>query len=149
MEYEKIITEIKESSGILDAMLALQKIEGFLSEDAIKALAKAFDMPVSRVFETATFYSMIRLQPAEGAIEVSVCRGAPCHVAGAGEVIHALESYLGTSMGSATDDGAYILKYVECQGQCQASPAILINGTLVTGVTPESIPQLLKGGRTS
>lgn len=146
MDYEKIIADARAKGGIHDAMLALQAKEGYLTEAAIDALASAFGMFPSQVFETASFYSMIRLQPAEGATEISICRGAPCHVAGAMEVVAALEDALGIKAGNATEDGKFILKYVECQGQCQASPTLIVNGEIMTGMTPESAAELVKGG---
>lgn len=146
MDYEKIIKEAVEQGGIHDAMFALQEKEGYLTEEAILALSQAFDMFPGQVFEAASFYSMIRLEPAEGATEIAICRGAPCHVAGAMEVVRALEDELGISMGHATDDGKYILKYVECQGQCQGSPTLVVNGKVCTGMTPESAVALVKGG---
>ncbi len=146
MDYEKIINEAIKQGGIHDAMLALQEKDGYLTEEAILALAETFDLFPGQVFETASFYSMIRLEPAEGATEISICRGAPCHVAGAMEVVKALENELGITMGHATDDGKFILKYVECQGQCQGSPTLIINGKICTGVTPEAAIEMVKGG---
>lgn len=146
MDYEKIIKEARENGGILDAMLTLQAKEGYLTEAAIRALAASYDMFPNQVFESASFYSMIRLEPAEGATEISICRGAPCHIAGAVDVVKALEKELGIKMGNATEDGKYILKYVECQGQCQGSPTLIVNGEIYTGVTPEAAAELVKGG---
>ncbi len=146
MDYEKIIAEGRVYGGIHDAMLALQAKEGYLTEAAIRALADAYGMCPSQVFEAASFYSMIRLQPAEGATEISICRGAPCHVAGAMDVVEALENELGIRMGNTTEDGKYILSYVECQGQCQASPTLIVNGEILTDVTPEAALELVKGG---
>lgn len=146
MDYEKIIAGAKEKGGILDAMLAIQSKEGYLTEDAIYALAAAFDMFPSQVYETASFYSMVRLTPVQGRTVISICRGAPCHVAGAPAVIKALEDELGITMGNATEDGKYVLQYMECQGQCQGSPALVVNGSIHTGVTPESALEFVKGG---
>lgn len=146
MDYEKIIAGARNKGGILDAMLAIQSKEGYLTEDAIHALAAAFDMFPSQVYETASFYSMVRLHPAQGRTEISICRGAPCHVAGASEVIKALENKLGITIGNATEDGKYVLHYVECQGQCQGSPTLVVNGIIHTGVTPESALEFVKGG---
>lgn len=146
MDYERIIAEAREQGGIHDAMLALQAKEGYLTEEAILALAKAFDMFPSQVYEAASFYSMIRLTPAEGMTEIAICRGAPCHIAGAYDVIRALENELGISIGNATKDGKYVLKYVECQGQCQGAPTLVINGKIYTGVTPETAVEFVKGG---
>ncbi len=60
--YTEIIKNALKDGGIYDAMLALQEEEGYLSENAINALAEEFDIPAARVYETASFYSMIRMR---------------------------------------------------------------------------------------
>jgi NADH-quinone oxidoreductase subunit E len=135
-----------EYGGILDAMLALQEKDGYLTGEAVEALATAFKMFPAEVYDTATFYSMLRFEP-QSITEILICRGAPCHVAGSVEVISAIEKEIGIKIGEKTADGKYVFDYTECLGQCQAAPAVLINGKLYTNVTPEGIPVLLgKGG---
>ncbi len=146
MDYKEMINNVQKTGGILDAMLALQEKEGYLTEKAIEALASEYHMYPSQVYETASFYSMIRLAPVEGMVEIAICQSAPCHIAGAPAVIERLEKELGISMGMATEDGKYVLKYIACQGQCQSSPAVVINGVLHKNVTPDSVMDLLKGG---
>lgn len=149
-KYTKIITAARETGGLLDAMLACQAQDGWLTEDAILALADAFGMFPASVYETASFYTMLRLAPPAGRTDIRICRGAPCHVAGAPAVIAAIEKELGVKIGHAARDGSYFFGYTECLGQCQHSPALLINGKLYTGLTPESAVKLIrKGGKPS
>lgn len=145
-EYKEVITRTMEYGGILDAMLALQEKDGYLTREAVEALAKEFDMFSSEVYDTASFYSMIKLAPPEGKTEILICRGAPCHVAGSTEVIETVEKMLGIKVGETTKDGKYFFGYTECLGQCQAAPSLEINRTLYTDLTPEKVTALLKGG---
>nr|WP_320024260.1 NAD(P)H-dependent oxidoreductase subunit E [uncultured Acetobacterium sp.] len=144
-EYKEVITRAMEYGGILDAMLALQEKDGYLNGEAVEALGKAFNMFPSEVYDTATFYSMLRFEP-QSITEILICRGAPCHVAGSVEVIAAIEKEIGIKIGEKTDDGRYSFDYTECLGQCQAATAVLINGKLHTNVTPEGIAVLLRKG---
>ncbi len=146
MNDKEMIRDARVNGGLLDAMLILQEKEGYLTESAIKSLSEEFGMFPSQIYETASFYGMIRLAPAKGTVEVAVCRSAPCHIAGASAVIEKIETELGTKIGNATKDGKYVLKYVECQGQCQGAPTVLVNGKIYTGVTPDSVMDLVKGG---
>lgn len=148
--YKAIITAAQANGGLLDAMLACQAQNGYLTEDAIHALADAFEMFPTSVYETASFYTMLRLAPPVGRVDIRICRGAPCHVAGAPAVITAIEKELDVKIGHATPDGNYFFGYTECLGQCQHSPALLINGKLYTELTPESAVELVrKGGNPS
>ena len=51
----------------------------------------------------------------------------------------------GLKMGQSNDE--YGLDWVECLGQCQAAPNLLVNGKLYTNVNPAKIPELLGGER--
>lgn len=145
-EYKEIITRTMEYGGILDVMLALQEKDGYLTPEAVEALAKAFNMFPSEVYDTASFYSMIKLTHPEGKTEILICRGAPCHVAGSTEVISAIEKALGIEIGGTTPDGKYSFEFTECIGQCQSSPSVLINGKLYTDMTDTKITDILKKG---
>lgn len=145
-KYKEVITHTMEYGGILDAMLALQEKDGYLTREAVEALAKAFNMSPSEVYDTASFYSMIKLTSPEGRKDILICRGAPCHVAGSAEVISAVEKALGIEIGGTTPDGMYSFKYTECIGQCQSSPSVLINGKLYTDMTDSKITDILKKG---
>jgi len=72
-----------------------------------------------------------------------MCESAPCHVAGADEVIKAIEKYLGIKTGETTADGKYTLELTECIGQCQATPVITVNSEPIFNVSPEKIPEIL------
>lgn len=137
------VQSVKEASGsLLEAFLAVQEAEGYLTEAALKAVSEAYAIPMTQIYETASFYSMFRFAPA-GKTIIQVCRNAPCHVAGAGDTVAALEQALGITIGETTKDGAFTLEYTECIGQCQASPSLVINGEVHTSVTSDKVAGLL------
>lgn len=145
IDYKKIIGKANETGGILDAALALQEAEGYVSGAAMAALADAYGSSEAEIYDSLSFYSMLRFGK-EGKTRIEICRGAPCHVAGSDEVIAAIEDYIGCKIGGTSADRNYTFTFTECQGQCQASPAVLINGRLYTGVDPESVVALLEKG---
>ncbi len=143
-KYVEIIKTNKDDS-LLDTLHALQDMDGYITSEAIEVLAVEFDTTPAKIYECASFYSMIRLSPVNEVL-IQVCRSAPCHVAGSAEVIQALEDELGIRMGESSPDGKYKLEYVECLGQCQDSPCIMINGLLHTGLNPEKSRNLIRKG---
>jgi len=143
-EYQRIIMSVKEYGSILDAMLALQEEEGYLTEEAVHALAEAYGMFPAQVYETGSFYGMLRFKKPEGQVDIRICRGAPCHVSGAPAVIDAVEKELGITIGQVTEDGRFYFGYMECQGQCQAAPSLLVDGQLYTDMTPQKAVELIQ-----
>lgn len=143
-KYANVIAGVKSGSGaLLDAIRAAQDLDGYLTEEAMEELARGFDVPVAQVYETASFYSMIRFRPGARNL-VEVCKNAPCHVAGAGAVVEALEKGLGVRMGESTPDGKVALRFTECIGQCQSAPSVVVNGKLFQSVNPAQVTDILQ-----
>ena len=142
--YQKIITAALSDGGLLDALLSLQKAEGYVSEDALKALAAHAGVSPAELYDTASFYSMLRFEkPAR--TEIRVCRGTACHSGGNAALVKALEEATGVKLGESNEK--FSLGWVECLGQCQAAPNLLINGELYTDVDLNKIPELLGGAK--
>ena len=142
--YEQIITDAMTDGGLLDALLALQRAEGYVSEDGLSALAKRAGVSDAALYDAASFYSMLRFtKPAQ--TEIRVCRGTACHSGGNAALVAALEKATGVKLGESNEQ--YSLGWVECLGQCQAAPSMLINGALHTNVDLKKIPELLGGER--
>lgn len=93
MDILSTIQAEKENGSLLDVLKAVQAVEGYLSEDAIRMVAAAYDRSPSEIYETATFYSMLRVsKPAEHVIEV--CGSTCCDAGGAGSVIESPLNYI-------------------------------------------------------
>ena len=142
--YEQIITSAMTDGGLLDALLALQKAEGYVSEGALETLAAHVGVSPAELYDAASFYSMLRFEkPAQ--TEIRICRGTACHSGGNAELVAALEAATGVKLGESNE--TYSLGWVECLGQCQAAPNLLINGELYTDVDLNKIPELLGGAK--
>ena len=143
-DYKTIIHAALTDGGLLDALLALQKAEGYVSEGALEALAAHVGVSPAELYDAASFYSMLRFEkPAQ--TEIRVCRGTACHSGGNAELVAALEKATGVKLGESNE--TYSLGWVECLGQCQAAPNLLINGELYTDVDLNKIPELLGGAK--
>ena len=142
ISYENVIQKALAYGGLLDALLALQNAEGYVSEDALKALAKHAKVSPAELYDAASFYSMLRFTP-PAKTEIRVCRGTACHSADNAGVAAALEEATGLKMGESNE--SFSLDFVECLGQCQSAPNLLINGKLFQNVDADSIPTLLGG----
>ncbi|MGI5921876.1 MAG: NADH-quinone oxidoreductase subunit NuoE [Syntrophomonadaceae bacterium] len=143
MDYKGILVAFKDvPGGMIEAFHAIQNQFSYLPEEAVIEAAEIFNVPVAKAYGVATFYSMFSVKP-RGKNVIRICESAPCHVAGAAEVVAALEAELGIKMGETTSDGKFALELTECVGQCQATPVITINGKAYLDVTPEKVPDIL------
>ena len=88
-------------------------------------------------------YGEARIYEKPAQTEIRVCRGTACHSAANAAVVTALEAETGLKMGESNESCS--LGWVECLGQCQSAPNLLINGKLYQNVDAGSIPTLLGG----
>lgn len=143
MDYRKVISDYAEvPGGVLEAFHAVQAELGYLPKEVIAEAAKVFKISTADAYGVATFYSMFSVD-IRGKNVIRICESAPCHVAGAAEVVAALERELGIKMGESTPDGLFALEFTECVGQCQATPVITINGKPYLDVKPAQIPGII------
>lgn len=141
--YEGLFSEFKGlPGGIIQSYHTIQKEVGYLTEEAILAAAKVFDVPAKDAYEVASFYSYFSTKP-RGKNIIRICESAPCHVAGANEVIAALEKALEIKVGDSTSDGKFALELTECVGQCQDTPVITVNGQPFGNITANSVADIL------
>lgn len=122
--------------------LAQSQQGGWLPQGAIETVATLLNMPVIRVQEVASFYSMYNLQPV-GRTVIQVCTTTPCWLRGSDDVVNMCTQKLGITLGETK--GNITLKEVQCLGACVAAPVAQINDTYHEGLTPDSTAALIDG----
>jgi NADH-quinone oxidoreductase subunit E len=130
--------------GIIEFFHAVQAEHNYLPEEAIKEAARVFGVTEPQAYGVATFYSYLSTTP-RGRYIVRMCESAPCHIAGADQILEALKKHLGIEVGETTSDGRFTLEVTQCVGQCQGTPVVTINSTPYVDVTPDQIPAILNG----
>ena len=130
--------------GIIESYHAVQKEFNYVPQEAVSEVARVFGISEAQAYGVATFYSYLSVKP-RGKYIIRMCESAPCHIAGADEVIRAIESELGIKVGETTADGKFTLELTECIGQCQATPVITVNSEPIFNVTPQQVPEIIRG----
>lgn len=115
--------------------------QGWLPIPVIEFVARELDMPVVRVLEVATFYTMYNLEPV-GRFHVQVCGTTPCMLRGSDDIMAACKAR-GMKKGHTTDDGLWTLTEVECMGNCATAPMVQINDDNYEDLTPERLDSVL------
>jgi NADH-quinone oxidoreductase subunit E len=84
-------------------------------------------MPPMRVYEVATFYTMLHTKPV-GRYHLQVCTTTPCWLRGSDAVMQACKSFTGLAHSHEVGaDGLFSLEEVECLGACVNAPVLQVN----------------------
>jgi NADH-quinone oxidoreductase E subunit len=139
----KIVSKYEAKEDyLLQILHDVQADNNSLSEAELLQVARTMDIPLSRVYGVATFYSMYSVRP-RGKYVIRICESAPCHITGAQAVIRAFEQALGIRMGETTKDRKFTLEYTSCLGVCGVAPAVMINDQVYGNLTPSKVQEVL------
>lgn len=134
----------RQASAVMPLLTRAQEQNGgWLTIPAIEYVADYLSMPVMRVMEVATFYSMYRLKPV-GKHVIEICTTTPCWLRGSNEVVRAAENALGIKMGETTTDGEFTLLEIECAGACVNAPVAAIHKKYYEDLNAESMAAIIK-----
>lgn len=132
--------------SVLRILCDINREHGWVSEDAIRQLSRATGASSAEIAGIASFYSFISLEP-RGRHIVRLCNTITCEMKGSREILEALECELHISAGETTPDGRITLETTSCLGLCDQSPAMLVDETPHSGLTPEKACEIVRGLR--
>jgi NADH:ubiquinone oxidoreductase subunit E len=132
-----------DSADLLTAFHRIQHEYGYVPPEAIPVLAAKFGTTPAMLYGALDFYSEIRtVRPARTTVEW--CSGPACLLKGALNMRRALEAVLGCEMNRNTEDGAFGLRLVQCDGTCHLAPLVRLDGRYVG---PLSVSDAIKLAR--
>lgn len=133
----------QKQSAVMAALAIVQAERGWLSTEAIEAVAAHLGMAPVAVYEVASFYNMYDLAPV-GKYKITVCTNLPCALSGGVHAADYLKQKLGVGFNETTPDGRFTLKEGECMGACGDAPVMLVNNVrMCSFMQPEQIDRLL------
>jgi NADH-quinone oxidoreductase subunit E len=132
----------RQQSAVIPLLWLVQKQHGWVPEPALRVVAEMLDMPVIRVFEVVTFYTMFQLAPVGSTAFVQLCGTTPCMLRGAKDLEAVLEARIGPRH-TCSKDGRFSWEEVECMGACANAPMVAINDYYYEDLTPQTLESLL------
>lgn len=133
-----------EPDQLMRILFDVQKVCGnHLPREAVVVVSSVTGIPEAQLYGYISFYAMFSDKP-RGKYVVRMCKSAPCHIVGAAEVAKAISDSLGICSGETTADGLFTLEFCECIGLCDTSPAIMVNDSVYTNLTPQSAVALIR-----
>lgn len=127
--------KIREISGRYDSdksylvpiLQDVQREFNYLPQEALERVGEILDIPISKIYEVATFYKAFSLQP-RGRYLLHLCMGTACHVRGTKLIAATIEQQLGIKPGETSEDLEYTFETVGCLGACALGPILVVNG---------------------
>src|SRR6266851_6788901 len=129
-------------SSVMPALYIAQQEEGYITQDALEAVADAIGLTVDDVESVATFYTMYYQHP-PGKKVIKVCTSISCYLRNCDALVSHLEQRLGIKRGETTTDGNYTLMTTECLASCGTAPVLQVNNEFVENVTLEMADALV------
>ncbi len=147
----ELLTKVREliddlspdNAEMLTAFHRIQQVYGYVPRETIPVIATRFRTTPAMLYGALDFYSEIRtVPPAETVVEW--CSGPACLLKGSMNIRRVLESILGCEMSQNTDDGAFGLRLVQCDGTCHLAPLVRREGRYIG---PLSVSDTIKLAR--
>lgn len=123
-----------EPDALIEALHTVQESFGYLDMPALRYVATALHVPLSRVYGVATFYHFFSLKP-KGAHTCVLCLGTACYIKGSNEIMEAMKKKLDVGPGETTADGKVSLMTARCLGSCGLAPAAVLDDEVVGKLT--------------
>ncbi len=146
------MTRIKEAmthypnkqAALLPILHIVQEEKGYVPEELEADIAEIVEVPVVKVREVLSFYTLYNRQPV-GMYHVQMCRTISCTLCGHRDLLKYVRDKLGIDVGQTTPDGKYTLNVVECLAACETAPVMQINEKYYGNLSTQRIDEILAG----
>lgn len=132
----------RSRSALIPLLMLVQRERGWIDNPGVNFLARFLNIPVTDVWETATFYSMFNLSPV-GRHHIQICKTLSCRIMGEPDITGHICGKLGIHPGETTEDGKFTLTMVECLGSCGTAPMMQIGFDYHEDLTVEKVDKIL------
>ncbi len=127
-ELRDLVAEFEPDKGhLMPALHKVQRTYGYISRDAIDAVARQLNTTAALVFGCVSFYDDFRTHMPP-ATEITWCSGPACRLRGGDRIREAMQQTLGLPLGGQTDDHRIGIHLGQCNGTCSEAPQVWVNG---------------------
>lgn len=133
----------RKRESLIPILQDLVEENRYLSDEAMVDVAHELDISAADVFGTASFYTFLDTE-VRGTYIIRVCKTISCAMKGKIEVLQTIQDMLKIRAGETSSDRKFTLLETNCIGWCHKAPAMLINDTPYTELTPEKVTEILQ-----
>jgi len=131
-----------DPSFLIPMLQDIQDKYRYLPRPALLRLHKKLNLPLTRIYEVATFYKAFSLEP-KGKYIIQVCLGTACHLRGGPRIVDAFKRELGIDVNKTTSDGFFTLQTVNCLGACALAPVVKVNEEVHGQMRTDKVKELI------
>jgi NADH-quinone oxidoreductase subunit E len=132
-----------DKSFLVPVLQDVQKELNYLPREALDLVGSFLNVPISQIYEVATFYKAFSLKP-RGKFQLALCQGTACHVRGVPQIVDHVERTLNLKAGETSEDLKYTFETVNCLGACALGPIMVVNGEYNGKMTISKTDKILK-----
>jgi NADH-quinone oxidoreductase subunit E len=132
-----------KSAASIEALKIVQDKQRWVSDESLAEVAEILEMSATELENTASFYNLIFRKPV-GRHVIFLCDSISCWVMGYENILDTLQKKLGISYGETTTDDRFTLLPIQCLGNCDQAPAMMIDNDLHNNLTAEKIDEILQ-----
>ena len=146
-EIERIKKEMVKfpvkSAASIEALKIVQDKQRWVSDESLAEVATILEMPATELENVASFYNLIFRKPV-GRHVIFVCDSISCYVMGYEKILDLMTKKLGIVYGETTKDDRFTLLPIQCLGNCDHAPTIMIDNDLYSDLNEEKMEDILQ-----
>ncbi len=131
-----------DRNRLLDVAHAVQAQFGCIDAAAVQTIAAGLQIHPVEVTDMVSFYALFSRHPG-GRYHIRLSNTPVSMLKGAQSVATAFASALGIAMGETTADGVFALGWTSDIGMADQEPSALVNGMVLTSLTPDAAPAIV------
>jgi len=131
-----------DRTRLMDIVQAIQHCLGQIPDAAVHAVAAGLGIHAVQVEDMVSFYAFLNREP-KGRFHIRLSKTPVSLMKGAAEVAQAFAKAAGVSIGGTSPDGEFTVEWTSDIGMADQEPSALINGTVVTDLTPLDPPAII------
>lgn len=128
--------------ALLTALRLTQQERRQIGVAEVEEVATLLGLSPMVVDGVARFYDQLSREPT-GRHVVALCQGIACYLHGSPERARQIGQALGIDPDGTTADGRVTFRLVECIGDCDHAPAVMLDDTLAGAITADALLALL------
>ncbi len=142
-QIEPLLQEFDNTrANLIPILQQIQATCSYLPQEALRRVARKLQVPLSDVYQVATFYRCFSLKP-RGKHLVQVCLGTACHVRGGQKVLERTQVETGVDAAGTSADMQFTVEAVRCLGCCGLAPVMRVDKTTFAHVEQTKVRGLL------
>jgi len=136
----------KDKDMLIQILLDLQSMFGWLSREVLTEVSEQLEVPVTQVYQIASYYKAFSLMP-RGRHIVKVCMGTACQVRGSPQLLNIISAMLSMKPHETSKDMRFTLETVNCLGCCAMGPVVVVDNEYHSKPSTPALRKMFEGAR--